>query len=875
MARTDLVTSGDAEIDALRLNLHAQVQPTDAKNFPYRLALLTSWLHLLQRQGADLSGYAPHFDALKRSAQQADDAALFTALAAGFAYLDRVQRALRSAAPDIHTLTSTPESADEYALTDWPLYGGNMQHTASTEAPGPTRGEIAWRQPIGLAWYARPTVDDGRVYAAVPGIRCILRCLDLASGEELWSTRRVWTRSSLGVVNLAPSSYVVAGAASTPLVLEDRVIVNELGAQGRAFGARHLLVIDKATGELGQRFPAGQADYRAGFAPLAGNAAVAVYPTGTQRIKDRPPQVIAANRIVCQDIHTGEILWDFHVGTIFCEPLVDANHAFVGTADGQFFCLNLSGASGADHFGFSDERRVAWHFRARGPVNASAEVSENRVVFGDNAGWLYCLDRVTGAVLWETQGTETEDRSLRLYSRPAVANDRVYVGTAAGQLRCFDVNTGRLHWSFAATDWIRARPYVDGQRVIFAQMDGQVCCLEDRGDHAAVAWQERVGTHPVYADLVCADGRLLVSAANLTLWCLDATSGAISWSQPLLDHARIEDRVFAADELACGGWYQSKPTAADGKVFVGTPSHFVCAYHHETGTELWRFEVGGAVSGAPAYADGKIFIGQQGGEEYFYCLDAHTGRPLWRQNLGWVWASANVAAGRVYVAGVDGYVSALDAATGHIIWRYRTGSSTAPEPPVDAGRVFFGSWDHYVYAFAADSGALLWQFHTGGSPDSGAPIAHGGRLYVPMGGKRLCCIDAASGHVIWEYRLTEGDMNASPALWRDRLFISTSLRPGAIPIASNIQCLDINTGKLIWEHRGGGITGPSVAAGKVYFASTADPFFSCVDATGNGDGTTSTLWRCELGERVYESVPALYGGRAFILSESGYLYALA
>lgn len=28
-----------------------------------------------------------------------------------------------------------------------------------------------------------------------------------------------------------------------------------------------------------------------------------------------------------------------------------------------------------------------------------------------------------------------------------------------------------------------------------------------------------------------------------------------------------------------------------------------------------------------------------------------------------------------------------------------------------------------------------------------------------------------------------------------------------------------------------------------------------------------------MGERVYESVPAVYRGRAFILNEDGYLYA--
>jgi outer membrane protein assembly factor BamB len=142
-----------------------------------------------------------------------------------------------------------------------------------------------------------------------------------------------------------------------------------------------------------------------------------------------------------------------------------------------------------------------------------------------------------------------------------------------------------------------------------------------------------------------------------------------------------------------------------------------------------------------------------------------------------------------------------------------------------------------------------------------------------MIGTLLCCLDTSTGKTLWEYKISAGCMNGSPALWKDRLYISQSVRHGAIPIASRILCLDARTGTIIWQHPGGGITGPVVAAGKVYFASTSDPFFYCVDAEGNGDGTTTCLWRYDMGERVYESVPAIYAGRAFILSESGWLYA--
>jgi outer membrane protein assembly factor BamB len=229
-------------------------------------------------------------------------------------------------------------------------------------------------------------------------------------------------------------------------------------------------------------------------------------------------------------------------------------------------------------------------------------------------------------------------------------------------------------------------------------MDGTVLCLRDAGDAAVELWRTRVGEHPVYADLVYAEGRLLVSASDLQLWCLRGDDGTIAWRRRLLEHAAIGGREIRSDEMAGGGFYQSKPTAAAGKVFVGAPSRFVYAVDHATGRELWRFEMGGAVSGAPAYADGRLFIGQQGGVADFYCLAAASGLPLWRQALSWVWSSANVYGGRVFVPGVDGYLSCLDAATGHILWRQRTGRAAHPEPPIDGERVFFGSWGSFGLA---------------------------------------------------------------------------------------------------------------------------------------------------------------------------------
>jgi outer membrane protein assembly factor BamB len=306
---------------------------------------------------------------------------------------------------------------------------------------------------------------------------------------------------------------------------------------------------------------------------------------------------------------------------------------------------------------------------------------------------------------------------------------------------------------------------------------------------------------------------------------------------------------------------------------VGSPSRFLFGIEAATGVERWRVEIGAAISCAPAWVDGKVLFGQQGGEDHFYCVSAQDGRHLWRQSLGWVWSSACIVGGRAYVPGVDGYVSCLEVDSGRIVWRYRTGRASHPEPASAAGIVIVGSWDHYIYGLDASSGRVVWALHTGGSPDSGASLIAGDRAFVPVGGTRFHCLDLATGTVRWKYQLANGgSFNASPAYHDGLLFVSVSVRTGAIPVAAKIVCLDAADGTPIWEHEGGGgLTAPVIAGGHVLCASTSGPYFSCLDERGNGDGTTRLLWRVRMGDRVDESVPAIWGDRACILDTDGWL----
>ncbi len=80
---------------------------------------------------------------------------------------------------------------------------------------------------------ATPTLDRGRVYSL--GSTGVLNCFDLASGERLWA-RNILLDNDAGLP--------VYGTASSPLVIEDRVVVSAGGPDNRS-----LVAYQRDTGE--------------------------------------------------------------------------------------------------------------------------------------------------------------------------------------------------------------------------------------------------------------------------------------------------------------------------------------------------------------------------------------------------------------------------------------------------------------------------------------------------------------------------------------------------------------------------------------------------------------------------------------------------
>jgi hypothetical protein len=177
----ELPTSGDPDIDRVRSEV--RTAPTTAENYRDRSLLMFLWLAALQQQGADTH---PFFEndkqyyqrenaVLGRQGEARKEALreMGKTITAGFAKLEKIQSKLKTDGMIFQPFEGDPATATKGGdmNADWPQFQGNIHNTGHTTAPGPRAGKLAWKSPVGLGWYARPVVEDGRVYVASPGMR--------------------------------------------------------------------------------------------------------------------------------------------------------------------------------------------------------------------------------------------------------------------------------------------------------------------------------------------------------------------------------------------------------------------------------------------------------------------------------------------------------------------------------------------------------------------------------------------------------------------------------------------------------------------------------------------------------------------------------
>jgi len=232
-----------------------------------------------------------------------------------------------------------------------------------------------------------------------------------------------------------------------------------------------------------------------------------------------------------------------------------------------------------------------------------------------------------------------------------------------------------------------------------------------------------------------------------------------------------------------------------GRIFVTSGFGVVICLDAKTGRDIWRKDLGMPVINAPIVSGGRIFVSTH--NNHFYALAESDGRQLWDhqgiEESASIMASTNAAvSGETVIAPYSsGEVFALRAQNGVVGWSdvlSRSGHVTAlsqlddiaGRPVIDRDAVFAISQSGLMAAFSLNTGERMWARDIAGIQ---TPWAAGDYVYVLDSSARLICLTRKEGKVRWIHQLPafeDPDDKKHPIIWAgpvlvsDRLFITSS-----------------------------------------------------------------------------------------------------
>ncbi len=259
---------------------------------------------------------------------------------------------------------------------------------------------------------------------------------------------------------------------------------------------------------------------------------------------------------------------------------------------------------------------------------------------------------------------------------------------------------------------------------------------------------------------------------------------------------------------------------------------------------LWREKIGTGFS-VITVKDGKAYTtGNISNTDVVHCLDAVTGKAVWRYKYeepkapkyyeGGTSASVTIHQGKAYTLSKTGDALCLNADTGIVLWQKDVEDEYGYKPPTwgFSGSPFIMD-DMVVYnvgsaglALNKDTGELIWKSGKGVSGYSTpVPFEQDGRVSLLLFSKEsLIAVSPEDGKVLWSFPWeTKHDVNAAdPIVKGNRIFISSGYNRGCCVLEVNG-----NDVKQIWESR-----------------AMRNHFSSCVLLDGNLYGFDESTLKC-------------------------------
>ena len=361
------------------------------------------------------------------------------------------------------------------------------------------------------------------------------------------------------------------------------------------------------------------------------------------------------------------------------------------------------------------------------------------------------------------------------FSSPAVVGNRVYITSAryeyfknTGAICSVDADSGDEVWSYSEDAYLAtfSSPAIFGKYLVVGEglhltKNARVICMDieqsEKQRKGVKLWEYRTKSHVESSPCIYED-RLFLGAGDDGFYCFALEPDKDGKAQVLW---HLEGKDFPDCE--------SSPVAYKGKVYfgLGIGGQGICCVDAKTGKLLWRTDTPYPVFGSPSISEGRLFLGIGQGDFI------NTAEQL-ALNMRLKLEKAGKSESEIEKAVEDikpiGEVWCLDADTGKKIWDFKCERTVLGAIAVDGERIYVNSRDKHIYCIST-AGKLIkkWNAHEAilTSPAVGKDY-----IYVVTESARLYGLDKKSLSPVWEVTLDSHTLS-SPALARGHIYVGS------------------------------------------------------------------------------------------------------
>ena len=325
---------------------------------------------------------------------------------------------------------------------------------------------------------------------------------------------------------------------------------------------------------------------------------------------------------------------------------------------------------------YPNVKRV-WHKALRGGIYSTPVTDGEHLFIGDDIGVLYCLDLKSGTPSW------TFETGMRLVGSPAVSDGVVVFGSANYNIYGLDAKTGKELWHITTKQAVMGAATIHEGIAYIGGGDGRMFAINiHTGD---IKWSFNDLKNYVLTRPLVYRNKLYFGCWDTHLYALHLSDGSIAWkwnngkSNPKLSPASV--------------W----PVAANGKIFITAPDRYFTCLDAETGKEIWRTNQYKVRETVGLSEDGKTIYSKCMWDT-IVALDATSDAilPRWETNAAFGYehnpAMPLEKNGVLWVSTKNGLLLGMNAHTGKVLWRHKIGNSILNTPlPLSATECIFTS----------------------------------------------------------------------------------------------------------------------------------------------------------------------------------------